>query len=61
MKKKTSATALQATPINAEPLDYEEMDQGSRQFTLTITHIECTVVVVEKWRNGQKPADILIT
>jgi hypothetical protein len=52
MKKKTSATVLHVTPITAEPLDYEEMHQDSAQFTLIITHVECTVVVVEKWSNG---------
>jgi hypothetical protein len=52
MKKSTSVTALHATPISAEPLDYEEVEQDSEQLIVTITHIECTVVVVQKWCNG---------
>ena len=46
------APAIHVPPINIEPLGYEELDGNWEQSIVTITHTECTVVVVETWSKG---------
>jgi hypothetical protein len=48
MKKKISTPGIKVASTAAEQIDYEEMDEIAEEFTVTVTHVQCTVVVVRK-------------